>query len=164
MENAAGLPVRQRSRLPRFSYAERASYFVTICSHNRECIFGSCEEGIFYESWIGTLIREQWLLTPRLRPGVILDEFQVMPNHFHGTFHVTRPSHRFRSIIGGFKSAVTSDVRARLRNPNFEVWQRGSYDEVIRTERRLEEIQLYIRENPANWKDDPENPATAESA
>ncbi|HEY0592141.1 MAG TPA: transposase [Thermoanaerobaculia bacterium] len=159
MENAAGLPYRLRLRLPGYSYQEAASYFVTICSHNRECIFGWCEGREFFSSWIGAIVRDQWLRTPDLRPGVILDEYQVMPNHFHAAFHVVETGHRFRSIVGGFKSAVTSIVRARLGNPRYEVWQRGSYDSVIRSERQLQKIRRYIRENPARWDEDPENPA-----
>jgi len=36
------------------------------------------------------------------------------------------------------------------------VWQRGFYDRVIRSDKELSAIRIYIRENPANWPQDKE--------
>ena len=156
MENAAGLPVRRRLRLKRFPYQGPASYFVTICANEQRCLFGWIEDGQFFPSWIGSLVEREWQVTPHMRRDVGIDSWQVMPNHFHGILHVLRGAHRYRSIVGGFKSAVTSTVRERLNDPSFEVWQRGSFDEVIRSEAHLEQVRRYIAENPAKWRDDPE--------
>jgi REP element-mobilizing transposase RayT len=38
------------------------------------------------------------------------------------------------------------------------VWQRNYYEHIVRTEGELERIRDYIRENPAKWDEDSENP------
>ena len=38
-------------------------------------------------------------------------------------------------------------------------WQPRFYDEIIRNGERLEQIRVYILNNPANWKTDQNNPA-----
>jgi hypothetical protein len=37
-----------------------------------------------YRSVIGDMIQQAWLELPRYDPRISLDEFIVMPNHFHG--------------------------------------------------------------------------------
>jgi REP element-mobilizing transposase RayT len=39
------------------------------------------------------------------------------------------------------------------------VWQRNYYEHIVRNERELAAIRQYIRDNPINWAEDPENPA-----
>jgi putative transposase len=38
------------------------------------------------------------------------------------------------------------------------VWQRNYYEHVIRDEEALHRLREYIRDNPASWADDEENP------
>jgi len=38
------------------------------------------------------------------------------------------------------------------------VWQRNYYEHVVRDDDDLTRIRQYIRDNPANWHDDPLNP------
>jgi hypothetical protein len=39
-------PYHRRSiRLPGFDYAEAGAYFITICTHGRECLFGQVIDG-----------------------------------------------------------------------------------------------------------------------
>jgi putative transposase len=38
------------------------------------------------------------------------------------------------------------------------VWQHNYHDHIIRNERSLERIRAYIRNNPANWHRDRNNP------
>jgi REP element-mobilizing transposase RayT len=61
------------------------------------------------------------------------------------------------SLVAGLKSAVTSRVRDLFRDPAFEVWQDGYWDRGIRDEADLERTREYIRNNPAEWEQDPEN-------
>ena len=61
--------------------------------------------------------------------------------------------HNLSSIVGGFKSAVTAQVRLKFPGVGF-AWQPRFYDRVVRTERELEEMRLYIRRNPEKWGDD----------
>jgi REP element-mobilizing transposase RayT len=60
-------------------------------------------------------------------------------------------SKNLASIIRGFKIGVTT--KARLINPGF-VWQSRYHDHIIRDNESFERISEYIKNNPANWKED----------
>lgn len=60
-------------------------------------------------------------------------------------------SKNLASIMRGFKSAVTKDVR--LINPAFG-WQSRYHDHIIRNEAEYQRIVRYIINNPSNWKED----------
>ena len=55
------------------------------------------------------------------------------------------------SIIRGFKSAVTQNVRQI--HPDF-AWQPRYYDHIIRNKQSFKKITTYIKNNPANWQND----------
>src|SRR3712207_5631785 len=74
---------RRTIRLRGFDYSQAGIYFLTLCTHKRECLFGAVYgETIFLNSY-GEIVEEEWLKTPGIRPTVELDAFVVMPNHFH---------------------------------------------------------------------------------
>jgi REP element-mobilizing transposase RayT len=76
--------LRKTVRLPGYDYATPGSYFVTVCAHNRCCIFGTIENGIVNLSPIGEIIESCWRDLPNHYLQVSLDASVVMPNHFHG--------------------------------------------------------------------------------
>jgi REP element-mobilizing transposase RayT len=66
---------RRRSiRLKDYDYARNGAYFVTICTHNRDC----CIER-FVE--LRRVVDTQWQSIPKRFSGVTLDEYVIMPNH-----------------------------------------------------------------------------------
>src|SRR3712207_6693183 len=76
---------RRRSvRLQHYDYAQPGAYFVTICTHNREALFGQITDGMMVLNEAGRLVEDEWLNTAAIRPGVELDAFIVMPDHLHG--------------------------------------------------------------------------------
>jgi hypothetical protein len=67
------------------------------------------------------------------------------------------PSQTIGSIIRGFKSAVTREIK-RLDYPFlYSIWQRNYYEHIIRNENELNCIRKYIQENPLRWQYDREN-------
>lgn len=62
-----------------------------------------------------------------------------------------RKNRTLSSIIGSYKAAVKKYCNQLEIDFN---WQVGFYDSIIRTTKELENIILYIKNNPANWKDD----------
>jgi REP element-mobilizing transposase RayT len=70
------------------------------------------------------------------------------------------------AIVRTFKSAVTQRINAVRRRgtgaaccaPTSSIWQRNYYEHVIRDEEALHRLREYIRDNPASWADDEENP------
>ena len=60
-------------------------------------------------------------------------------------------SKNLASVIRGFKTGVTKN--ARVINPDF-AWQSRYHDRIIRSNAEYQRISKYIRNNPANWRDD----------
>lgn len=57
--------------------------------------------------------------------------------------------HNLPSIIRGFKTAVTTNVRRSI-DKSF-AWQSRYHDRIIRNRPELERIRRYIRNNPEQW-------------
>jgi len=64
--------------------AQSGAYFVTICTKDRECIFGKIVDEKMILNEFGDIAKAEWLKTAKIRPNVGIDEFVVMPNHLHG--------------------------------------------------------------------------------
>ncbi|MCS7283483.1 MAG: transposase [Anaerolineae bacterium] len=171
---------RRSIRLRGYDYTQPGAYFVTICTHGREPLFGTVVDGEMRVNEWGAIVREEWFRTAQLRPYVMLyeDEFVVMPNHVHGiiwivgeTVGATRRvaptttippagpvAGSVGAIIGQFKSAVTKRINILRATPGAPVWQRNYYEHIIRNERALDAIRRYIAENPLRWHLDRYNP------
>lgn len=75
---------RQSIRLSHYDYTQSGAYFITICSAQRECLFGDIRDGAMHTNTIGDLVAQTWHSLPRRFPRVTLDAFVIMPNHVHG--------------------------------------------------------------------------------
>ena len=75
---------RRSSRLPTYEYSLPGAYVVTVCTFERECLFGQIKNGEMQLNECGTIVTDEWIKTPTIRPYVGMDAFVVMPNHFHG--------------------------------------------------------------------------------
>ncbi|MBS9395324.1 MAG: hypothetical protein HEQ29_20095 [Dolichospermum sp. LBC05a] len=75
---------RRSIRLKRYDYTQQGAYFVTICTHQRNCLFGEIVDGEIKLNTNGEIARGSWLSIPRYFKNVELDEFVIMPNHLHG--------------------------------------------------------------------------------
>lgn len=75
---------RRSIRLRGYEYTQSGAYFVTICTQNRDCLFGEIVKGIMDANDAGRMIQSVWDELPQHYPGVDVDAFVVMPNHIHG--------------------------------------------------------------------------------
>ena len=75
---------RHSIRLRGYDYSQNSAYFVTLCAERRLCLFGDIENGGMRCNVAGEMLSQQWLAISERFPQVILDEWIVMPNHFHG--------------------------------------------------------------------------------
>src|SRR3990172_7499849 len=75
---------RRSIRLPGYDYGQATAYFVTICTQNRECIFGDVIERQMVLNDPGKVVESVWRELPEHYPGVAVDACAVMPNHLHG--------------------------------------------------------------------------------
>ena len=71
-------------RLPGYDYSQPGAYFITICTHNRQCLFGEIVNGEMILNEFGELVKNEWQKTGIIRPNINIDTFVVMPNHLHG--------------------------------------------------------------------------------
>lgn len=75
---------RRSIRLCGYDYSQAGFYFVTICTQGRHHLFGDIVDGTVQFTDAGEMVRTVWEGIPSHYPGVEIDQFVVMPNHFHG--------------------------------------------------------------------------------
>ena len=67
-----------------YDYSQEGMYFVTICAHGRECVFGEVVDDHMGLNDCGQIARQEWQNSAEIRNEIKLDAFVVMPNHIHG--------------------------------------------------------------------------------
>jgi REP element-mobilizing transposase RayT len=168
-------------RLKNFDYAGNATYFVTICSFARRCLFAEVEDGLVVANDLGDMVQREWLRSAIVRPELDLHSFVLMPNHLHALLTIVPAESRsdaevvggsasgvrdtplriqarsLGSTIGGFKGRTTSLYRAITSQTDVSLWQRGYHEHVVRNEADFARIAEYIANNPFNWHKDVEN-------
>jgi len=77
-----------------------------------------------------------------------LDAWVIMPNHVHIIFQATQP-HSPKEILHSWKSYTANKINQHLGQVG-ALWQRESYDHIIRSPAQLHHYQHYIAQNPAN--------------
>lgn len=71
-------------RLRDFDYSQAGLYFVTICTQGRHHLYGDIEGGTVKLTAAGEMVRTVWEEIPVYYAGIDIDQFVIMPNHFHG--------------------------------------------------------------------------------
>jgi putative transposase len=101
---------RRSIRLKGYDYTQPGAYFVTICSYQREEVFGEVVEGEMRLNLLGEIVREEWLRTIEIRSNVRLheDEFVIMPNHIHGILRIVEP---VGATLGSVESSSVGATR-----------------------------------------------------
>ncbi len=104
---------RKSIRLKGYDYAQQGLYFITICCQNMVCLFGNIVgaplvgaqnrsaqnrsaqntsaqniEAQMILNDAGKMIETEWLALTTRFTNIILNEFVVMPNHFHGIIEI----------------------------------------------------------------------------
>ncbi|MFC2132784.1 transposase [Bacteroidota bacterium] len=74
---------RRSIRIKNYNYANPGYYFITICTYNRENLFGKIVNGKMILNSNGNIVKNEWYKTFKIRNNIILDAFVIMPNHFH---------------------------------------------------------------------------------
>ena len=166
---------RRSIRLCGYNYSCEGLYFVTICCHDKLCLFGEIVDGEMVPNEAGRMVDKCWLAIPEHFPHAVLHDYVIMPNHVHGIIELINddvvgaknfshlqtapelrafrsPSKTIGSIIRGFKIGVTKWMRQHTVVSI--VWQRNYYEHIIRCGRSYRFITEYILTNPANWLGD----------
>ena len=75
---------RRSIRLHGYDYSQPGIYFITLCTYNRECLFGEILNGEMRLNEFGKIANQCWLEIPNHFPQTQLDEYIIMPDHIHG--------------------------------------------------------------------------------
>ena len=171
---------RRSIRLRNYDYSQPGAYFVTICTYQKQSWFGEIKNGQIYLNQLGKIVADEWLKTCKIRPNFKLDEWVIMPNHFHGIVIINDYSgddqslgardapldlgardaplqqkpNSLSSCIAGLKSAVTKRINLLRQNTDTPIWQRNYYESILRDEKYLAVVREYIINNPKNWPND----------
>ncbi|WP_295619696.1 transposase [Chamaesiphon sp. GL140_3_metabinner_50] len=151
---------RQSIRLSRYDYSKSGAYFITICTYEREHIFGDIVDEIMVLNAFGDFARSHWQQLTQYHPNIIMDESIVMPNHLHGIIFLDELIENTKSIseiIRGFKTFSAKAINKERGLRGVPVWQRNYYDRIIRDELELARVRQYIINNPQNWDTDKNN-------
>ena len=148
---------KKPNRLDVWDYDSYGYYYVTITTRYQICFFGQIQNGNMKLSKIGRIAYKCWIEVPDHFRYASLDEFIIMPNHFHGIIKIwpslefsNRPQNKkLPIIIGSYKSAVSKSVHKE----GFEefAWHKSYYDNIVRDKGDLNRIRRYISNNPSNW-------------
>lgn len=162
---------RRSIRLQGYDYSRAGAYFVTVCTQNRQCLFGENVDGKMALNDAGRMIQTIWNGLPEHYHHVELDEFVVMPNHLHGIIAIVgaglKPAptpinqHGLPEIVRALKTFSARRINEMRNTPGAKLWQRNYYEHIIRNDDELNRIREYIANNPSQWEMDRENPVGA---
>ena len=80
---------RRSVRLKGYDYSQDGYYFVTICTQNRQPLFGEIQKGAIILNDAGRMIDRWWNELKNKYADIEIDEYMVMPNHCHGIINIT---------------------------------------------------------------------------
>ena len=165
---------RRSIRLKEYDYSLPGAYFVTVCTHNREYLFGNIVNDEMVLSEYGKIVEDVWYNLTGHYQNIKLDKFIVMPNHIHGIIVLIdvdivgagfKPAptdlikyYPLSEIVRAFKTFSARHVNELRKTPGIPVWQRNYHEHIVRNENELNRIREYIINNPLRWQFDRENP------
>lgn len=172
------LPKRKSIRLKDYDYSSNGAYFITVCTKNKENLFGRVvtetvgadnirpneTEYKTHLSEMGKTVKTAVEAIDKHYPYANVDKYVIMPNHIHLLISIKdtgingriisaptdAPKKRLEIIIGQMKRWVSKHV-------GFPVWQKSFYDHIIRTENDYLDAWSYIDSNPRLWLEGKEN-------
>jgi REP element-mobilizing transposase RayT len=151
-------------RLKDYDYSSSGGYFVTIVVAGRECCLSRIDKGNAELTDFGQVVVRGWTWLAEQYSYVVLDEYVIMPNHFHGILFVEDsqtekgPRLTLGRLIAAFKTVTTREINLARKSPGRQFWQDNFHEHVIRNERDLAGVREYIANNPLQWALDKENP------
>lgn len=157
------LPKRKPTRLRNYDYSSEGAYFITICSHKKQCIFSHIVGDGVYDipkiklSKYGKTVEKYIQKMNQQYDYVNINKYVIMPNHIHlilfvqnrgGTSQAPSPTN---AIIPKFISLFK---RYCNRENGSNIFQRSFHDHIIRDENDYLKIWNYIDTNPHKWNED----------
>jgi len=104
---------RRSHRLAGYDYSQSGAYFMTICTNNRECLFGDIVMGQMVLNAVGQIVADEWAKTAAMRPLIESDEWVVMPNHFHAIVFIKNDT---ATSVGARRAVPSSKTSTEYKN------------------------------------------------
>lgn len=152
---------RKPNRLKKYDYSQNGSYFLTICSYERQYLFWEKESALYPHkdqrlSKIGRIVESSILNIEKHYPNIRVDNYVIMPNHVHMILTIQR-SIDFKMICSS--ATNVSNVLNKFKGyaskkAGMTIWQKSYHDHIIRNEKDYLKIWEYIDNNPYRWKED----------
>ena len=89
---------RKSIRLPNYDYTQDGAYFISLVTHNRECLLSDVVDGQLELRTIGKIVNDVWKSIPLHFPQASVDHFVIMPNHIHGIITIVGARHKVSSL------------------------------------------------------------------
>jgi putative transposase len=127
---------RKQFRLSATTYRGKQTYFITICTHQRNSIFSDQTVGLWLiDNLISTAVQQNFLL----------HAYCVMPDHLHLLLEGRENSTELRPFLYSFKQQTGFAYQSRA---GARLWQTRYYDHLLRDPNETETIAWYIWLNP----------------
>ena len=81
----------ESNRLKNWDYSSNAIYFLTICSYQRNCIFGEIENETMILNEYGKIVENEIINSIKIREQWLFHNWIVMPNHIHLLVEIKKP-------------------------------------------------------------------------
>lgn len=144
---------RKSIRLKGYDYSKEGMYFITICTQNKENIFGEINVGAhcmcpntnnptLLLNKYGKIVEEEILKTNEIRKNIKIEEYVIMPNHIHFIIEIIddvkighmqcaptveqfgkSTSNSVPTIVKLLKSSVTKRINIIRNTEGYPVWQ-----------------------------------------
>jgi putative transposase len=89
---------RRSIRLKGYDYSQKGLYFLTVCLNDRQNLFGIIKDGRISLYDAGHMIKRWWEELEKKYINIQLDEFCIMPNHFHGIIQIVTHNEKFEFV------------------------------------------------------------------
>jgi REP element-mobilizing transposase RayT len=114
------------ARLQTWDYGNNGSYFITICTKNREHFFGEISDDEMQLNEIGKLAEQYWVEIPTHFSFIELGNFVIMPNHVHGILIIDKnvnvlnvpPVETLHCNVSTTATAATNATNANVNTKN----------------------------------------------
>ena len=159
-------PCRKTIRLQSYDYSQAGAYFVTICTAQRQPLFGKIiplpsnavgagpRPARVELSPYGEIVAQIWDDLPNHNSGLSLGPFIIMPDHIHGILILEgraglgpAPT-SIPELVRQLKSFSARKINKISNEPKRAIWQRDYYEHILRNQQDCDEAAGYIAGNP----------------
>lgn len=146
-------------------YAYPGYYFVTVCTYERQMLFGSIRSGAISHTAAGIMLTGVLKRVELQFDSVSVDRFVVMPNHFHVLVGLSvrlddePASENLSDVVRWIKNSSHRQYVEGVRESGWDrydqrLWQESYHDHIVRNDKELETFRAYFASNVERWEED----------